>query len=95
MPYCTKCNAYYPEMMPHSCNQPPFYTAPGLTEPDRQTVISIDQKTAEAIDKLTAALAELDINKQAQAWAKNKLLAIEQAIGTLQAAVDLLNEKIP
>ena len=28
-------------------------------------------------------------------WAKNKLLSIEQAIDTLQASIDLLNEKIP
>ena len=74
MPYCDKCGGYYPESMPHSCGVPPYYTRPGMDDPDRI-------KLEDAAQKLI--------------WAKNKLLSIEQAIDTLQASIDLLNEKIP
>lgn len=102
MPYCIKCGEYVPPAMPHSCGQPPFYTQPGLGESDRVVVHSIDQKTAEAIVSLNAtilklneSLAKLDNLDTAMVWAKNKLQNINQDIDTLQAAVDILNEKIP
>lgn len=95
MPYCPDCGSYVPEGMPHSCGRVPAYTPPGLNEDDRTRVISIDQKTADAITKLNEAILALGNLDQAMTWAKNKLLAIHQDIDTLQVSVDLLNEKIP
>ena len=102
MPYCVKCGSYYPDGMGHACGSPPFYTAPGMDDADRIVVHSIDQKTAEAIVSLNAtilklneSLTKLDNLDSAMLWAKNKLQNIGQDIDTLQASVDLLNEKIP
>ena len=38
---------------------------------------------------------KIDNLDQKLIWAKNHILSLEQAIDTLQASVDLLNEKIP
>ena len=85
----------YPDGQPHNCKTGPYYTQPGLDEADKIVVHSIDQKTADAITQLNEAIAKLGDLDQAMTWAKNKLLNISQDIDTLQAAVDLLNEKIP
>jgi hypothetical protein len=102
MPYCVKCGEYVPDGMPHSCGQPPFYTQPGLDESDKVIVHSIDKKTAEAIVSLNAtilklneSLAKLDNLDSAMLWAKNKLQDIGRNVDTLQATVDILDEKIP
>ena len=88
--------------MPHSCIGGPTYTQPGLNQDDRVIVHSIDQKTADALVSLNASilklnetLTKLDNLDTAMTWAKNKLQNIGQDIDTLQASVDLLNEKIP
>jgi hypothetical protein len=102
MPYCIKCGEYVPEGMPHSCGKVPFYTKPGLDESDKVVFHSIDKKTADAIVSLNAtilklneSLTKLDNLDAAMLWAKNKLISINQDIDTLQASVDMLNEKIP
>jgi prefoldin subunit 5 len=102
MPYCQTCGEYVPEGMPHSCGKVPFYTKPGLDESDRSVVYSIDKKTADAlvslnatILKLNESLTKLDNLDSQMLWAKNKLQNIGQDIDTLQASVDMLNEKIP
>lgn len=92
---CPLCGAVYPFGAAHTCNKPPYYVIPGLNNEDRLRVVVINDKLIEVFNDMKEALNALTLNSQAQTWAKNKLISMDNKLDDIIAALDLLNEKIP
>jgi hypothetical protein len=94
MPTC-ECGQYYPPGMPHSCKGGPAYTQPGMNELDRSVLSDVDVRVLSILADIRNALIKQGEHDAYFIHLKNKILSMDQKIDNIEAALDLLNEKIP
>jgi len=94
MPTC-ECGQYYPPGMPHSCKSGPNYTQPGLNELDRAVLSDVDIRVLSILADIRNAVLKLSEHDAYFIHLKNKILSMDQKLDNIEAALDLLNEKIP
>jgi len=81
--------------MPHTCNKPPYYTQPGLNELDRAVLSDVDIRVLSILADIRNAVIKLSEHDAYFIQLKNKILSMDQKLDNIEAALDLLNEKIP
>jgi len=95
MPNCQFCGAYYPDGQPHSCGKQPTYTQPGMNELDRSVLSDVDVRVLSILSDIRNALIKQGEHDAYFIHLKNKVLSMDQKLDNIEAALDLLNEKIP
>ena len=95
MPNCKFCGDYVPSGMPHSCGQAPTYTQPGLNELDRAVLSDVDLRILSILSDIRNAIIKLGEHDNYFIQLKNKIISMDQKLDNIDAALDILNEKVP